>query len=62
MLFGHERGAYTGASERRDSPFLDAGEGTVFLDELGELPLEIQPKLLRALAERQSTVHGVSEL
>jgi len=53
MLFGHEKGAYTGADTARRSPFLDANGGTIFLDELGELPLDVQPKLLRALAERR---------
>jgi len=53
MLFGHERGAFTGAIDRRSSPFHDAQGGTIFLDELGELPADIQPKLLRALAERR---------
>ncbi len=53
LLFGHERGAYTGATERRRGAFQEASGGTLFLDELGELPLEVQPKFLRALAERK---------
>jgi DNA-binding NtrC family response regulator len=52
-LFGHEKGAFTGAVSRQVSPFVEARGGTIFFDELGELPSEIQPKLLRALEARQ---------
>src|SRR5690606_19089319 len=52
-LFGHEKGAFTGASERRIGAFEEAAGGTVFLDEIGELPLDLQPKLLRALEARE---------
>jgi DNA-binding NtrC family response regulator len=53
LLFGHEKGSFTGATERRAGAFHEAHRGTIFLDELGELPIELQPKLLRALSERQ---------
>jgi formate hydrogenlyase transcriptional activator len=52
-LFGHERGAYTGAVARSIGRFERAHGGTLFLDEIGDLPLELQPKLLRVIQERQ---------
>ncbi|HEV2863402.1 MAG TPA: sigma-54 dependent transcriptional regulator [Pyrinomonadaceae bacterium] len=51
-LFGHERGAFTGATERRPGKFELAAGGTIFLDEIGELPLSVQGKLLRAIEEK----------
>ena len=52
-LFGHEKGAFTGADKRRDGRFMQADGGTLFLDEVGEIPLNMQAKLLRAIQQRE---------
>jgi DNA-binding NtrC family response regulator len=52
-LFGHEKGAFTGATARQEGLFVRAHRGTIFLDEIGELPAELQPKLLRALQAKE---------
>jgi two-component system response regulator HydG len=52
-LFGHEKGAFTGADKPRDGLFISADKGTIFLDEIGEVPLSMQVKLLRVLQEKE---------
>ncbi len=60
-LFGHERGSFTGAANRRDGKFQQADEGTLFLDEVSEIPMPLQVKLLRFLQEREFERVGGNE-
>jgi DNA-binding NtrC family response regulator len=60
-LFGHKKGAFTGATENRTGHFMEANGGTIFLDEVGELPLATQVKLLRTLQEGEVTLLGESK-
>jgi DNA-binding NtrC family response regulator len=61
-LFGHEKGAFTGAIASREGAFEAARGGTIFFDEIGELPLDVQPKLLRALDKKVITRVGSTEM
>lgn len=62
ILFGHEKGAFTGATERHTGKFVEADGGTLFLDEIGELPLDVQVKLLRAVQQGEIETVGASKV
>lgn len=61
-LFGHEKGAFTGAERQRNGRFMQADKGTIFLDEVGEIPLPMQAKILRTLQEREIQRLGSDEI
>ena len=62
ILFGHEKGAFTGAIERHTGKFVEADGGTLFLDEIGDLPLDVQVKLLRAVQQGEIETVGASKV
>lgn len=62
ILFGHEKGAFTGASERHTGKFVEADGGTLFLDEIGDLPLDVQVKLLRAVQQGEIETVGAAKV
>ncbi len=61
ILFGHEKGAFTGATEKHTGKFVEASGGTLFLDEIGELPLDVQVKLLRAVQHGEIETVGARQ-
>lgn len=61
VLFGHVRGAFTGAVDNREGAFMQADGGALFLDEIGDLPLELQPKLLHAVEEKSISTVGAAK-
>ncbi|MBD8686471.1 sigma-54-dependent Fis family transcriptional regulator [Rhizobium sp. CFBP 13717] len=62
ILFGHEKGAFTGATEKHMGKFMEADGGTLFLDEIGDLPLEVQVKLLRAVQQGEIETVGSTKV
>jgi len=62
ILFGHEQGAFTGATQRKRGKFEQANQGTIFLDEIGEMDLSMQVKLLRVLQEKEIEILGGEEV
>ncbi|MCO5731942.1 sigma-54 dependent transcriptional regulator [Rhizobium sp. SSA_523] len=62
ILFGHEKGAFTGATERHIGKFMEADGGTLFLDEIGDLPLDVQVKLLRAVQQGEIETVGAGKV